>query len=393
MRNLLGILLLAFLASAQGLTGGNPPVAPVAGVSWLNHLHRFYGDSSMGKSWRLGSSVPEQDKLVMLSLAALTGNGMVTLRGADLYRLNCQGCHGAEGLGAPPEIASLINPIRSTSFALVSERMKKAGAALSRRDIMELVKQSQAALLLRLHEGGTDMPGFPDLSELEIRSLVAYLNQLAGVPGAGTQQIAVRETPDRVGELLVKSTCHVCHDATGVNPTPAQFEQGDIPPLSALPLRVNRAQLVEKVTRGAAAPMNPAGNVFRGRMPVLEHISPSEAAAVYQYLVHYPPAEVAAPVVETASVQSASAVTTDIADNFPTRPPNRAPPAGEFSSTLDFPIYAGSCVVLVFLCAVWFTLRELKKLANRNRRIEGLNASAVEMEPETMREPQLLAGD
>ena len=400
MRDLVVILLLASLAAAQAGSSSTPAVAPVSGTSWLNHLHRFYGDSSMGKTWRLGSSSPDRDNLAVPSWAALSGNNVVILQGADLYRLNCQGCHGPDGLGAPPEIASLVNPIRSTSYALVSERMKKAGAVLSRKDVMELVKQSQASLLERLHQGGTDMPAFPHLSELEIRAIVAYLNQLAGVPGAAARQISVRETPDRVGELLVKSTCHICHDATGANPTPERFEQGEIPPLSALPARVSRAQLVQKVTQGAAAPMNSNGEVFRGRMPVFDHVSANEAAAVYQYLLHYPPMESTALAGET-SLRRTSIVAAEFADN-PAPPQNQAATAKEFFAVSTFPLYAGGCVVLMFIAAVCFTLRELNRLAAQNQQRRAgcrhANADALArgirpLAAEPLIAAQLLSGD
>ncbi len=95
------------------------------------------------------------------------------------------------------------------------------------------------------------MPSFHHLSEAEIRSLVAYLRQLVGVPGAEHEQVAIQESQARIGELIVKSTCHICHGATGSNPTPEELAEGAIPPLSALLERVNQAQLVRKVTSGA----------------------------------------------------------------------------------------------------------------------------------------------
>ena len=90
--------------------------------------------------------------------------GGVTLHGSDLYRLNCQGCHGESGLGAPPEINSVINPVRATSVSLVVARMKERGMDISYTDASKLAQQSKAALSNRLHKGGENMPAFPQLN-------------------------------------------------------------------------------------------------------------------------------------------------------------------------------------------------------------------------------------
>src|SRR5262249_30358629 len=135
------------------------------------------------------------------------------LHGSDLYRLNCQACHRESGQGAPPEINSIIDPVRATSTTLVLARMKNGGMSMSRADAAELAKQSEHALLQRLYTGGQDMPAFAHLSRAEMNSLVAYLKELAGVPGADRGQRIIRTSPIRTGELIVKSTCHICHGA------------------------------------------------------------------------------------------------------------------------------------------------------------------------------------
>jgi hypothetical protein len=108
-----------------------------------------------------------------------------------------------------------------------------------------------ATLLDRLHKGGTDMPSpNPNLSDAEVRSLFAYLRQLAGIPGAEKQQVAVVEPALRVGEHIVKSTCHICHDSVGHNPSPQELSEAQIPPLSSLTSRLSLNQFVIKVTVG-----------------------------------------------------------------------------------------------------------------------------------------------
>jgi len=267
---------------------------PVTGESWLNHLHRSFGDTSMGKTGRLGPPAPDSaDDLArpQAEFIALPPQQFITLRGSDLYRINCQACHGDAGLGLPPEINSVINPVRATSVPLVIARMKSNGMEITPAAAAELAKQSKLALLQRLHSGGENMPPFPHLSEEEIRVLLTYLNQLAGVTPSGEQQSVVKESPLRVGEHIVKSTCHICHGATGANPSPQQLEDGAIPPLETLPDRVSEAVFIRKITLGTPIVMGTPPTPHRGRMPVFDYLTREEAADVYVYLTHYRPTQ------------------------------------------------------------------------------------------------------
>jgi len=279
---------------AQTVGSKNDPVTATSGESWLSHLRRTFNDSSMGKTWRSGPPAPmpgEESARQQQSLSPGFGGQPAALHGSDMYRLNCRGCHEEFGLGVPPEINSVIDPVRSTSAAIIMERMKKVGMDMKRADANELAKQTSVALLQRFHKGGQDMPPFPQLSEPEIRSLVAYLKQLAGVPGAEKQQVAVNESPAHVGEQIVKSTCHICHSGTGPNPTPQQLLDGAIPPLSTLTTRMSLNEFVRKVTAGAPVLMGTPPLPCRGRMPVFDYLSPDEAANTYLYLMLYPPQE------------------------------------------------------------------------------------------------------
>jgi mono/diheme cytochrome c family protein len=287
---LAAILLMPLMGSAQIPKAKDSIVLPVSGESWLHHLSRNFNDTSMGKTGRLGPPVfLEEDPRWQTGLSQISAQQSVALHGSDLYRLNCQGCHGESGLGAPPEINSLINPVRATSARLLLERMKKAGMEITPASAAEMAHQSSAALQQRLHNGGQDMPPFAYLDEAETRLLIGYLNQLADVPGAERQQTVVRETRVRVGEHIVLSTCHICHDATGANPAPQQLMDGAIPPLSTLAARVNLAQFVRKVTHGAPVTMGVPPEPLRGRMPVFGYLSDDEAADAYLYLTIYAP--------------------------------------------------------------------------------------------------------
>ena len=122
-----------------------------------------------------------------------------------------------------------------------------------------------------------------------MRALVAYLDQLVGIPNAEEKQIALEIPVAHVGEDLVKGTCHICHAATGPNPTPEEILQGAIPPLGVLLKRVGPQQFVQKVRLGRPITMGQLDQQYRGRMPVFYYLTPDEAAAAYVYLQRYPP--------------------------------------------------------------------------------------------------------
>jgi mono/diheme cytochrome c family protein len=288
------VLVTRSLSLGQTAESKQASITSVTGESWLVHLNRSFSETSMGKTGHLGPPAPRPGEEAARWLPASSisvRSQSVTLHGSDLYRLNCQGCHGELGQGAPPEINSVINPVRATSVRLVMERMKTTGMDISRTEAMKLAQQANAALLQRLHSGDQNMPPFPHLTEAEIRSLVVYLKQLAGVPGVASEQAAVQESPIRIGEHIVKSTCHTCHSATGADPEPQQIWDGAIPPLSALPSRKSQSDFIRKVTHGAPILMGTPPMLYRGRMPVFYYLSEQEAADVYLYLTTYPPAE------------------------------------------------------------------------------------------------------
>jgi mono/diheme cytochrome c family protein len=291
MKRLVVVFVLASPLLGQTVGTKDVPVTAVQGESWLSHLHRPFAESGMGRTWELGPPPPEPWEAPPSWELKLSPNFLTpvaTLHGSDLYRMNCQGCHKADGEGLPPEINSVINPVRATSAVILMARLKAAGREMSRKDAVEIAKQSMDLLLQRLHNGGEEMPK-PNLSEAEIHSLVVYLEQLADIPGAETKQIEVKVSAYRVGEHIVKSTCHICHSTTGPNPSPQQISNGSIPPLSILTKRVGMSGFVRKVTEGAPIMMGMPAMYHRGRMPVFVYLSEDEAADAYLYLTLYPP--------------------------------------------------------------------------------------------------------
>ena len=282
------LLALSWSAYAQVVT-------PVEGESWLVLSHRTFDETSMGKSsgvYGPAAPMPKEWPLPQppLGLSNKFTGQSTTLHGQDLYRLKCQGCHGASGTGAPPEINSVIDPVRATSARLYVERMKKVGMDVTMADALLLAKQAKGLLLERLHKGGTDMPSpNPYLTDAEVRSLFAYLRQLAGIPGAEKQQVTVVEPPLRVGEHIVKSICHICHASVGHNPNPEELRKGQIPPLSSLTTRLSLNEFVTKVTIGVPVLEGNPPIPVRGHMPVFTYLNPDEAADAYLYLTLYPP--------------------------------------------------------------------------------------------------------
>jgi mono/diheme cytochrome c family protein len=285
--------MLALASSLLGQSAGTRDISVTAveGESWIRHLNRSFSETSMGKTWDLGPAPTEPGAEAapwQLNLSPGYATQGILLRGSDLYRLNCRGCHGESGQGVPPEINSITGPVQATSVAATLDRMTKAGREISRSDVTAMANESRIILLQRLHKGGESMPP-PSLSEPEIRSLIPYLEQLSAVPGAEKNQISVKVSSYRVGEHIVKSTCHVCHSATGPNPDPQQIMEGAIPPLSTLTTRASLPEFVRKVTNGAPIIMGTPPTPYRGRMPVFLYLSEDEAADAYMYLALYPP--------------------------------------------------------------------------------------------------------
>lgn len=287
-------LALLIAAVILPLLGWSQTVTPVRGDSWLKHIHRRFDQTSMGKSSGVyGPRAPMPNEWPPRSsshVATDESPNNKPISGVDLYRFKCRGCHGVFGIGAPPEIHSVIDPVRATSAKLYVERMKQVGMDVNLKDANPLAKQARQAIMDRLHKGGTDMPPpDPQLTDLESRSLLAYLQQLAGISGAEKQQVHINEPPLRTGEHIVKSTCHICHDATGPNPTPNDILNGQIPPLSTLSSRLTLNEFLGKVLAGRPVLEGPLAIPMRGHMPVFNYLNRDEATDVYLYLSAYPP--------------------------------------------------------------------------------------------------------
>jgi mono/diheme cytochrome c family protein len=260
-------------------------VTPVEGPSTLHHLSRTIETSSMGWDGQWG---PAPTNVPPAPSHAQSLNGPFVLTGADLYRISCRACHKPDGSGGPPEINSIIGPVQSASEQWMTERMKDRGRT-DPKFIRELTAATEADLRQRFRVGGHDMPSFAHLSDAEIKVLRPYLDLLAGLSGAERQQRQITEPAPRVGELIIKGTCHVCHDATGPDTEPTTVLNGVIPPLSSMPRQKTPGQFVQKVRQGAPIPLGSGGVLSRGRMPVFDYLTESEVVSAFSYLITYPP--------------------------------------------------------------------------------------------------------
>jgi mono/diheme cytochrome c family protein len=291
-------------------------VTPVYGPSWIRHLGIFeIGFTAMGQMGGLNLAPPSSrvEPKFPIEIRRPRGRGGMgmggmmgqsysyyptnpsevarlldekfLLAGVDLYRLNCQSCHGPDGEGRPPEIKSLAGPVRGSSPALVQERMKKMGRPIDEELAKELAAQAEASIRERLQQGGKKMPPFGHLAKEEVNALLQYLREHVGGLRPEEKEILVSQSVARVGEHLVKGTCHICHDATGPGRGRMGMMGGNIPSLASFPWEQSMQSVVQQVELGSPPMMMMGGQ----RMPAYPYITEDEAAASYLYLVRYAP--------------------------------------------------------------------------------------------------------
>jgi mono/diheme cytochrome c family protein len=295
---LAGLIAAATLLSADNGSRGRqatrsavPPadsiVTPVAGPSWLNHLNLKFSDSSLGRGAGLYGPTPAESGTPTVPTSFVPGQSQV-LTGGDLYRLNCQACHRAEGTGSPPEIKSVLSLVQGSSLELVRRQLRGEKKPAQPATIRQQVTQAHNELYRRIREGGQRMPPFAHLQEADIDVLYAYLTELAHNPDSRRQSQRTVSW-SRLGEHVVKGTCHICHDAVGARPTEEALLQGAIPSLAVLVAENPPVTFISKVRSGAPVVMGRPSFHYRGRMPVFYYLQDVEVAAAYDFLVAYPP--------------------------------------------------------------------------------------------------------
>jgi mono/diheme cytochrome c family protein len=259
------------------------PITAVEGPSWLKHLGLTMSGTRMGQMGG-GSFIPPTARRE--PEVGQTLNEQFELTGADLYRIDCRSCHGPEGEGAPPEIHSLIGPVQGASPALIQRRMEARGAPISEEMAAQMASEAEKAIRDRLQNGGEKMPAFSYLRPDEVAAVLAYWGKLAGVPGRQHTPM-VSESAAHVGELVIKATCHTCHDATGPGGgRMMMMMRGIIPSLASLPYDHSLSSVIGQVQYGSSGMMMMMGG---NRMPPLPYFTREELAAAYFYLQAYPP--------------------------------------------------------------------------------------------------------
>ena len=278
-------------APARGRSADASPTAitPVSGPSTLHHLGLTIEQSSMGWAgqWSAAPSTATLD--ADEHARSEPPGGPFILTGADLYRISCRACHKPNGTGGPPEINSLIGPVQATSVEYMTGQMRARGRPVDAAFIRQLTTANEADLRTRLRQGGHNMPAFGHISDREYAVLRPYLDQLAGLRSVRPAPRTITEQADRVGELIAKGTCHICHDATEDVHRPTTVLSGVIPALKNMPESKPFTEFVQKVRQGAAVPLGTPGVSSRGRMPVFDYLTEPEVAAAYSYLATYPP--------------------------------------------------------------------------------------------------------
>lgn len=284
-------------AAAKTETETLAGVTPVSGESWVTHLKVNVAGAPYGRQGGLApppASAASREHL----------DGRFLLTGADLYRLDCQSCHGPKGTGAPPSINSLIGPVEATRPELMKQRLAKAGHTLPDKLLEQMASQSRALIVKRLHDGGKNMPAFAHLDPAEVDALIDYLQRLVGP--VSRMPVTLSEPPVRVGEHLVKGTCHICHAATGPGGHGVALH-GGVPSLASFAHDYDLRAIVAKVRSGIpAGMMGGRGGMMGGgrgmmgrrggmapaggwKMPVLPYLTPNELAAAVEYLKQDPP--------------------------------------------------------------------------------------------------------
>ena len=211
-------------------------------------------------------------------------NEKFTVTGSDIYRWNCQSCHGPDGKGTEPEINSVLGPVQGTSAKMTRDRMTARGIDADDEMITQMSELAETSLRDRFRHGGKNMPPFEYLRADEVEALLGYLEKLAGVPPTKRDGLVVPETASRVGEHIVRGTCHVCHDATG--PGAGMMMHGTIPSLASISSDRSLSGIVHQVHYGSSGMMRMMGGDV---MPAYPYFSEEEIAAAYfvAYSAHH----------------------------------------------------------------------------------------------------------
>ncbi len=269
------LLALAVAACSSSVPAASrADLEPASGPSWLDHLGLDIDQTVLG---RLGDG----------GTAPATSPSRTS--GGELYRLLCRSCHGLDARGQPPEVGSAVAGAAAASPDVLARQMRERGTPITPAMAASLTRDARVAIQHRLEQGGTRMPPFAYLHPDESEALVRYLEQLAG---SSVEQQEIRESRLRIGELVVRGTCHICHAATAED---RGSRVGELPvPTLASFTRYASAWLVYKVRHGSRLDVGPSSSELiprpaPTRMPIMPYLGDDELVAAFDYLEAVPP--------------------------------------------------------------------------------------------------------
>jgi glucose dehydrogenase len=198
----------------------------------------------------------------MAWLGGLTATQSGGTPGEQAYRNLCSVCHGVHREGAPPAFPTLID---------IDKRLKD-------KDIAQAI-----------HQGKGRMPGFPNIDDVLMQSLLVYLKSAPAAKNApedktemaaSTQNTKTAAEGNPAGAASYQAHCAICHgdQREGIVPS--------FPALLGIGNRMSKQQIVQLIHNG------------KGRMPGFPRIGDKETDSLLVYLgvssAALPPVDVAA---------------------------------------------------------------------------------------------------
>jgi glucose dehydrogenase len=220
-----------------------------------------------GAEWG-GSAVDRRTGVLFVNANEMAWTGGLTAvqtggtPGEQTYSKLCGVCHGVHKEGAPPAFPSLVD---------VGKRL------------------SDSEITSAIHQGKGRMPGFPNIDDTLMPSLLQFLKS-----NEGSKQEMGNVTPPRndaithnpAGAASYQAHCAICHGEQLEGITPS------FPALLGISARMSRQQTLDVIHNG------------KGRMPAFHKIADDEMTALLSYLgVTSEPAATATAIPQTGDLQ------------------------------------------------------------------------------------------
>lgn len=159
--------------------------------------------------------------------------------GAELFRMNCSGCHGADRTGTK-----------------VAPKLTGISKKLNTKQLAKLLVTGRV-------NGGRVMPSFKHLDAAQREALVGFL---CGTKGAAAKPLPPAKSPSALGARLFRSNCAACHETK-----PIKKARGPAS-LANVTRRRTRRQITNLIRNGVCS------------MPSFAHLSKTEVGGLYAFL-------------------------------------------------------------------------------------------------------------